>query len=63
MKCKNCNCNCHCKSELHSHHYDGDLCTCDNCECKSGNDRAKDSSNENNGGLVIDDTGECESCQ
>ena len=62
-KCKNCNCNCHCKEALHGHHYDGDLCTCDNCECKNGKDRAEDSTYENNGGLVIDDTGECESCQ
>ena len=33
---------------------------CTNCEC---NGRAEDQSFENNGGVVIDDTGECESCQ
>ena len=33
-KCKNCHCNCHCKEPLHSHHYDKDLCTCDDCQCK-----------------------------
>ena len=33
---------------------------CKNCEC---NGREEDLSYENNGGLVIDDTGECDSCQ
>ena len=41
-KCKDCHCDCHCNEELHSHHYDGDLCTCENCECKSGKDKAED---------------------
>ena len=62
-KCKNCHCDCHCKEALHGHHYDGDLCTCDNCACKNNKNRAEDSTYENNGGLVIDDTEECESCQ
>ncbi len=69
-KCKNCNCDCHCKENLHGHHYDGDLCTCDNCECnpdkrtyKTRKEWATDMSFENEGGVVIDDTGECESCQ
>ena len=62
-KCKNCHCDCHCDGELHNHHYDGDPCTCDNCECKNQKDKAEDKSFENEGGLVIDDTGECESCQ
>ena len=77
-KCKNCHCDCHCDGELHGHHYDGDLCTCDNCECKKdkAEDKAEykrtykthkewanDMSYENNGGLVVDDTGECDSCQ
>ena len=62
-KCSKCHCNCHCGEELHSHHYDGDLCTCDGCECKNKKDKAEDKSFENEGGLVIDDTGECESCQ
>ena len=61
-KCKNCHCNCHCDGDLHNHHYDGDLCTCDNCECKKKQERAEDLSFENNG-VVVDDTGECESCQ
>lgn len=59
--CTNCHCNCHCKEPLHSHHYDKDLCTCDNCVCSST--KAEDSTYENNGGVVIDDTNECESCQ
>tara|TARA_Y100001963_G_C6478964_1_gene308041 strand:- start:16 stop:171 length:156 start_codon:yes stop_codon:yes gene_type:complete len=41
----------------------GGACVCDNCACKNGKDRAEDSTYENNGGLVIDDTEECESCQ
>ena len=62
-KCKNCQCDCHCEGNLHTHHFDNDVCTCDNCACKNNKDRAEDSTYENNGGLVIDDTGECESCQ
>ena len=75
-KCKNCHCNCHCDGDLHNHHYDGDPCTCDNCACKNKKDNvedkrtyttdkewASDLSFENNGGLVVGDTGECESCQ
>ena len=65
-KCKNCHCDCHCDSAMHLPKDDldkGGACTCDNCECKNGKDIAEDSTYENNGGLVIDDTGECESCQ
>jgi len=51
--CKKCNHLCHCIEADHSD------CKCENCECNS---RAEDLSYENNG-LVIDDTGECESCQ
>ena len=32
-KCKNCNCQCHCKAEFHLHHWDGDICTCEECIC------------------------------
>ena len=49
--CKKCNKICHCTENKND---------CENCECHS---RAEDLSYENNGGLVIDDTGECESCQ
>ena len=55
-KCKNCNCDCHCDG-LHGDEYG--LCTCENCDC---NGREEDSTYEG-GGVVIDDTGECESCQ
>ena len=60
-KCKNCNCNCHCDGDLHADVYG--VCTCENCECRNGKDKAEDSTYENNGGLVIDDTEECEVCQ
>ncbi len=50
--CKKCNKICHCTN--------AESGECENCEC---NNRAEDQSFENNGGLVIDDTGECESCQ
>ena len=56
-KCKNCSHDCHCDEELHADVYG--TCACKNCECKN----KKDKSFENEGGLVIDDTGECESCQ
>ena len=49
--CKKCNKICHCPNA------EGE---CTNCECNS---RAEDKSFENEGGVVIDDTGECESCQ
>ena len=57
-KCSKCNHDCHCNGDLHADVYG--TCACENCECKS---KAEDLSYENNGGLVIDDTGECESCQ
>jgi len=55
--CTKCNHLCHCIEADHEE------CKCEGCECKEAKDRAKDLSYENNGGLVIDDTGECESCQ
>tara|TARA_Y100001963_G_C6683808_1_gene401181 strand:+ start:822 stop:968 length:147 start_codon:yes stop_codon:yes gene_type:complete len=33
-ECKSCHCECHCEEELHSHHFDGDLCTCEECKCE-----------------------------
>lgn len=59
--CDKCNCNCHCGEPLHIHHYDKDLCACDDCGCSKV--KVEDSTYENNSGLVIDDTIECESCQ
>ena len=47
--CKKCNKMCHCTN------VEGE---CTNCDCGS---REEDSTYE--GGVVIDDTGECESCQ
>ena len=60
-KCSKCNHDCHCSGDLHADEYG--TCVCENCECKNKKDKAEDSTYENNGGLVIDDTGECESCQ
>ena len=50
--CKKCNKMCHCVK-------DGSENECGKCEC---NGREEDSTFEG-GGVVIDDTGECESCQ
>ena len=52
--CKKCNHLCHCVEADH------EGCKCDSCEC---NTKAEDRSFENEGGLVVDDTEECESCQ
>ena len=32
-KCKDCNGQCHCSAEFHLHHWDGDVCTCEDCIC------------------------------
>ena len=45
--CEKCNHLCHCESRCFSH----EDCLCNKCGC------SKD------GGIVIDDTGECEGCQ
>ena len=74
-KCKDCLCDCHCNVSGHSDANgvcpcekcnkmchcvkDGSENECGNCEC---NGREEDSTYEG-GGVVIDDTGECESCQ
>ena len=50
--CKKCNKMCHCSN--------AESGECKNCDC---NGREEDKSFENEGGVVIDDTGECESCQ
>ena len=50
--CKKCNKMCHCAN--------AEKDECQNCDCNS---TEENKSFENNGGLVIDDTGECESCQ
>ena len=52
--CKKCNHLCHCIEADH------ETCKCENCEC---NGREEDKSFENEGGLVIDSTDDCESCQ
>ena len=51
--CKKCNHLCHCIEADH------EGCKCDGCECNSRAEAVL----ENEGGLIIDDTGECESCQ
>ena len=50
--CKKCNKMCHCTN--------AESGECKKCEC---NGREEDSTYENNGGLVVDDTGEGEGCQ
>jgi len=49
--CKKCNKMCHCTN--------AESGECEKCDC---NGREEDSTYEG-GGVVIDDTGECESCQ
>ena len=48
VKCKNCGCNCHCSLDEHSDMYG--VCSCSACMC----DKKE---------VVVDDTGECETCQ
>ena len=52
--CKKCNHLCHCIEADH------EGCKCTGCDCNGG--KAEDSTYEG-GGVVIDDTNECESCQ
>jgi len=57
--CKKCGHLCHCVA-------DHKECGCKECGCGSREleqEEAEQATYENNGGLVIDDTGECESCQ
>ena len=61
-KCNSCHCKCHCQDVLHTHHYDNDVCTCEQCNCDKSQAQDKTFESES-GGLVIDDTGECEGCQ
>jgi len=58
-KCKRCNHDCHCGGKEHIDEY-LDMCQCGHCDCQQG--KAEDLTYENNG-VVVDDTGECESCQ
>ena len=44
---------CHCDGDIHGDVYG--LCTCENCKCREVKDEPE--------GLVVDETGECESCQ
>ena len=60
-ECKKCFHPCHCAEDKDLHADIYGVCACEKCDCK-GKVRAEDESFENNG-LVIDDTGECESCQ
>jgi len=69
--CKKCNCKCHCKDEFHTDVYG--VCPCDNCKCNSkrtytnlkehGTDISYENEVSKTGGVVVDDTGECDSCQ
>ena len=46
-KCTNCHCKCHCDDGLHTHHYDGDVCTCQLCNCAKS--KAQDKTYESDG--------------
>ena len=78
-RCKNCKCICHCSLKEHSDTYGVCSCTACSCgsntihELAKANpdktyreleqEKAEQNTYENNGGLIIDDTNECESCQ
>jgi len=49
-KCNNCNCVCHCSLDEHSDTYG--VCPCTACACS-----------HESGGIVVDNTEDCESCQ
>ena len=59
-ECKNCGCECHCSGDLHNHHWDGDVCTCEQCNCAKS--KAEDLTYESNNVVVVDSTNECEGC-
>ena len=64
VRCKSCNCQCHCSVESHSDMLG--ICPCQMCECKKQDDKSKMSIVKEKvfGGVtVVDDTGECETCQ
>jgi hypothetical protein len=61
-KCTKCFHNCHCSGELHADEYG--TCGCKDCECINKQERAQDLTYESKSDVcVVDDTGECESCQ
>jgi len=52
--CNKCGHICHCMAPGNEHRVTVD-CDCENCECREIQNKSE--------GLVIDETGECESCQ
>ncbi len=63
-KCKSCFCDCHCSVEEHSDM--NGVCVCSQCMCQKQNDKNTMSVVKEKvfGGVtVVDDTGECETCQ
>ena len=59
-ECKSCGCECHCDGDLHNHHWDGDVCTCEQCNCAKS--KAVDLTYESNNVVVVDSTNDCEGC-
>ncbi len=64
-KCTKCFHDCHCSGELHADEYGA--CACKDCGCINKQDRAHDATHKTNNHkddvCMVDDTGECESCQ
>ena len=65
VRCKTCNCLCHCSVVNHSDMLG--ICPCQMCKCDS-KEQATQALNDKYGvpsdkEYVVDDTGECETCQ
>ena len=64
VRCKSCNCLCHCSVVGHSDMLG--ICPCQMCKCKNKEDKNNVSIVKEKvfGGVtVVDEAGECESCQ
>ena len=54
VRCQSCNCQCHCSVENHSDMLG--ICPCQMCKCDSKGVTVDE-------GVIVDETGDCETCQ